>query len=160
VVGEIRALLEDGKNVALVTDAGTPGISDPGNLLIKSLVNSSEPIVIVPIPGASAVVAALSISGFPTDKFLFLGFPPHKNKRQKFFQEVAASEHTVVFYESSHRIQKCLEELQSVLPIDRQVCICRELTKKFESVYRGTMADIAAMSIPDKGEFVVVVSGA
>lgn len=157
VVAEIRGLLESGQHVALVTDAGTPGISDPGNLLVSHVTQSMKHVTIVPVPGASAVVAALSVSGFPTDKFLFLGFPPHKNKRQKFFQEVAASEHTVVFYESSHRITKCLDELQSVLPPTRQVCVCRELTKKFESTYRGTIQDIAAMAIPEKGEFVVVV---
>lgn len=156
-VREIAALLAEGKNLALVTDAGTPGISDPGNLLIQSLVRSSEPIVIVPIPGPSAVIAALSISGFPTDKFLFLGFPPHKNKRQKFFLEVAASEHTVAFYESNHRIKKCLSELQMVLKPDQQVVICRELTKKFESVYRGTIQEIITMNIPEKGEFVVII---
>jgi 16S rRNA (cytidine1402-2'-O)-methyltransferase len=159
-VREITALLNDGKNLALVTDAGTPGISDPGNLLVKSIASSSEPIAIVPIPGVSAVVTALSISGFSTDKFLFLGFPPHKNKRQKFFLEVASSEHTAVFYESSHRIKKCLSELQIVLKPDQQVVICRELTKKFESVYRGTIQEILAMNIPEKGEFVVVIQNA
>ncbi|MEK7623161.1 MAG: 16S rRNA (cytidine(1402)-2'-O)-methyltransferase [Patescibacteria group bacterium] len=158
---EIASLLEEGKNIALVTDAGTPGISDPGNLLVHYLSTPAPEHTstrIVAIPGASAVTAALSVSGFSTDKFLFLGFPPHKNKRQKFFTEVAASEHTVVFYESSHRIKKCLNELAQVLRPDRQVCVCRELTKKFESTYRGTISEIINMNISEKGEFVVIIS--
>lgn len=160
-VREIVTLLEDGKNLALVTDAGTPGISDPGNQLIQhvsTLAREDVSIRIVPIPGPSAVVAALSVSGFPTDKFLFLGFPPHKNKRQKFFQEVAASAHTTVFYESSHRIKKSLGELTAILQPDQQACVCRELTKKFESIYRGTILEVAHMEIPEKGEFVIVIN--
>jgi len=154
---EILKFLEEGKNLALVTDAGTPGISDPGNLLIEYLVKNTSSLSIVPIPGASAVVSALSISGFATDKFLFLGFPPHKNKRQKFFQTVADSEYTTAFYESNHRISKALESLSQLVEAKRKICICRELTKSFESVYRGTMAGILEMKIPEKGEFVVVV---
>ena len=156
-VKEIIKLLEDGKNLALITDAGTPGISDPGNILISDIIKNNPQTEIIPVPGASAVITALSVSGFPTDKFLFLGFPPHKNKRQKFFKEVAAAEHTVVFYESPHRIKKCLSELIEVLAPERVVVICRELTKKFESIYRGTMAEIGAMNIPEKGEFVIVI---
>ncbi len=161
-VRKVKELLGQGKNLALVTDAGTPGISDPGNKLIEQLSRNNEQgtseIAIVPIPGVSAVVTALSISGFPTDKFLFLGFPPHKNKRKKFFESVAASEHTAVFYESSHRIKKALGELGEVLGPKHEVCVCRELTKKFESIYRGSIQEINAMEILDKGEFVVVVS--
>ncbi len=170
-VRKITALLDDGKNLALVTDAGTPGISDPGNKLVEFIANSQpssrpstraqvegESIEVTTIPGPSAVVAALSISGFPTDKFLFLGFPPHKNKRKKFFETVAASEYTTVFYESSHRIKKALGELTEVLGGERQVCVCRELTKKFESIYRGSIQEINAMDIPDKGEFVIIIS--
>ncbi len=157
-VNEIISLLESGKNLALVTDAGTPGISDPGNELVSQITNNKEQITIVPIPGPSAVVAALSISGFPTDKFLFLGFPPHKNKRQKFFKEVAAAEHTVVFYESGHRIIKCLGELKEVLDIKRQIVVCRELTKKFETIYRGTVEEISKQNIDERGEFVVVIN--
>lgn len=155
---EIADLLEQGKNLALVTDAGTPGISDPGNLLVSYVIGHVSDVVVVPIPGPSAVIAALSVSGFPTDKFIFLGFPPHKNKRKKFFEEVVVAVHTVVFYESSHRIKKCLGELAAILSPDRRVCICRELTKKFESIYRGTIQEIIRMNIPEKGEFVVCVS--
>lgn len=157
-VREIIELLNNGKNLALVTDAGTPGISDPGNMLVKFIVNSSESIDIVPIPGASAVITALSISGFSTDKFIFMGFPPHKNKRQKFFKEVALMEYTVCFYESNHRILKCLKELQEFLPPEHKIVICRELTKQFESIYRGTVGGLASMQMPEKGEFVLVIS--
>lgn len=157
-VREINDLLEQGKNLALVTDAGTPGISDPGNLLIQSLVASIENINIVPIPGPSAIISALSISGFPTDKFLFLGFPPHKNKRQKFFKEAVAAEHTVAFYESGHRILKCLQELKELLDPNRKILVCRELTKKFETIYRGTIAEVAEQMKDDRGEFVVIIN--
>ena len=155
----ILSELENGKNIALITDAGTPGISDPGNRLLQFLANSPQPIVVAPIPGPSAVVAALSVSGFPTDKFLFLGFPPHKNKRQKFFNEVAESEYTVCFYESCHRIKKCLGELAKVLDPKREILVARELTKLHESLYRGTITQILSQPIPEKGEFVVVVRG-
>ncbi len=158
-VRKIEALLNEGKNIALVTDAGTPGISDPGNLLIQQLTNNNKQLTIVPIPGASAVIAALSISGFPTDKYMFMGFPPHKNKRVKYFQEVADSEYTVVFYESSHRIVKAIENMKAVLGEDRELCICRELTKKFETIYRGTMKEISEIDMSEKGEFVVIVKG-
>lgn len=156
-VREIVGLLESGKNLALVTDAGTPGISDPGGKLIESIVNFSKPIDIIPIPGSSAVVSALSISGFPTDKFFFLGFPPHKKGRKKFFLEVAEAKYTVAFYESGHRIIKAINQLSETLESNRKVCICRELTKKFETVYRGTIEEIGEMAVSEKGEFVVVV---
>ncbi len=156
-VVEIREFLELGKHVALVTDAGTPGICDPGNLLIHKLVESMDTLLIIPIPGVSAVVTALSISGFQADKFLFLGFPPHKKGRQTFFQIVADSSYTVVFYESSHRITKAIAQLVNVLDSSQEVCICRELTKKFESIYRGTINQITTMNILEKGEYVVII---
>ncbi|MBI5729316.1 MAG: 16S rRNA (cytidine(1402)-2'-O)-methyltransferase [Candidatus Magasanikbacteria bacterium] len=155
-VKEIVQMLADGKNIALVTDAGTPGISDPGNMLVKELIKRE--VQIVPIPGPSAVVAALSVSGFPTDRFTFLGFPPHKNKRQKYFKELAAIENTVVFYESGHRIQKCLGELQEVLVQDRGLVICRELTKKFETLYRTTARKLSELTMDERGEFVIVIN--
>ncbi|MFA6485871.1 MAG: 16S rRNA (cytidine(1402)-2'-O)-methyltransferase [Candidatus Magasanikbacteria bacterium] len=157
-VKDIVAILEQGSDLALVTDAGTPGISDPGNLLIKALVHSAPAIAIVPIPGPSAVIAALSISGFATDKFVFMGFPPHKNKRQKYFKEVAIQDHTVVFYESGHRIAKCITELSEVLDPHCQIMVGRELTKMFETIYRGNIAEIIAQKIDERGEFVVVIS--
>ena len=156
---KIQALLAEGKNLALVTDAGTPGISDPGNLLIAELLKANPTQIISPIPGASAVIAALSISGLPTDKYIFMGFPPHKNKRLKFFQEVAESKYTVAFYESSHRILKAMENLTTVLDTERSICVCREITKKFETIYRGSVGGIAEMQLSEKGEFVVIVAG-
>lgn len=156
-VAEIGVMLAQGKNLALVTDAGTPGISDPGNLLIDELIKNGVN-EIVPIPGPSAAICALSISGFPTDKFVFMGFPPQKNKRQKYFQEVADCAYTAVFYESGHRIMKCLTELSSVLNTDRQIVICRELTKKFETIYRGNIEHIMNILSDERGEFVVVIS--
>ncbi len=154
---EILNLLENDQSIALVTDAGTPGISDPGNELVAYLTENLEDLKVIPVPGASAMVSALSISGFPTDKFIFLGFPPHKNKRKKYFEELAKEKRTVVFYESSHRIKKALADLQSVLSKDRKVMIARELTKKFETIYRGTIEELLEMNISEKGEFVVVV---
>ncbi len=157
-VKQIISLLDEGKNLALVTDAGTPGISDPGNRLIFDLGLQIKDLTIIPIPGASAVTTAMSISGFPTDKFIFMGFPPHKNKRQKFFKEVSKNKYTTVFYESNHRIIKCLNNLKEVLDQDRQIVICRELTKKFETIYRGTIDEMIKMDIKEKGEFVVVIN--
>ncbi|MFA6548039.1 MAG: 16S rRNA (cytidine(1402)-2'-O)-methyltransferase [Candidatus Magasanikbacteria bacterium] len=156
-VKEIRNLLTEGKNLALVTDAGTPGISDPGNILVSDLIKNNI-LDIVPIPGASAITSALSICGFPTDKFVFFGFPPHKNKRQKFFKELAVCEHTAVFYESGHRITKCLKELQEFLNPKQQIMIGRELTKQFETIYRGTINDISTMKMDERGEFVIVIN--
>lgn len=155
---EIQTLLEEGKNLALVTDAGTPGISDPGNILIENLKSKIIDLEFIPIPGACAAVSALSISGFPTDKFIFLGFPPHKNKRQKYFSEVAAAEHTVVFYESGHRIIKCLTELKAILDPNKQIVVCRELTKKFETIYRGTINEVFEKMKDERGEFVIVIN--
>lgn len=156
-IREILHLLREGKNLALVTDAGTPGISDPGNILIAELIRSGVENII-PIPGPNAAIAALSISGFPTDRFSFLGFPPHKNKRQKYFKELAKLDITVVFYESGHRIKKCLIELKENLNENRKIVICRELTKKFETVYRGTISEICNSLIDDRGEFVIVIN--
>ena len=158
-VRQISELLESGKNLALVTDAGTPGISDPGNRLIEQLIINNYQLIITPIPGPSALIAALSICGFPTDRFLFLGFPPHKKGRQTFFNELATLEHTIVFYESCHRVAKCIGELARVLDPARKLCVAREITKKFESVYRGTVAEIVQQKIHAKGEFVIVIAG-
>lgn len=185
-INEIKKLLEEGKDLALVTDAGTPGISDPGNELIRHVVIPTETheagrvegslsearkgiprlssvarndsVDIVPIPGPSALTTALSISGFNTSKFLFLGFPPHKKGRKKYFEQVADAKYTIAFYESCHRIKKTLKELSEVLDEDKEVCVCRELTKKFETIYRGSITDILKQDMKEKGEFVVVVS--
>jgi len=155
----IIGLLKKGKNLALVSDAGTPGISDPGNLLIKeALISLGDKIKIVSVPGASALASALSVSGFPTDRFLFLGFPPVKNKRKKFFEELVNSKYPAVFYESPYRILRTLGDLKE---IDKtlEVVVCRELTKVFETVYRGNIEKVIKELQNDKmkGEFVVIV---
>jgi len=153
--------LKEGKDLALVSDAGTPLISDPGAKLIEFLLERLSDLKVIPIPGPSALISALSILGFSADKFIFLGFPPAKKKRKKFFEEVAASKYTVVFYESCHRIIKTLLEMENVLVQDRQIVVCRELTKKFETIYRGDAKEVIEKIKNDKikGEFVVVVEG-
>ncbi|MBM3257673.1 MAG: 16S rRNA (cytidine(1402)-2'-O)-methyltransferase [Candidatus Nealsonbacteria bacterium] len=155
----IVSLLESGKNLALVSDAGSPGISDPGNLLIGEVVKAlGNKVKIVPVPGASALIAAASISGFPTDRFLFLGFPPVKNKRNKFFEEAINSKYPVILYESPYRILKTLAELKNMKK-DLEVVVCRELTKSFETVYRGNIEKVIKDVQNDKikGEFVIIV---
>lgn len=154
---EIIRLLDQGKDLALVSDAGTPGISDPGNKLIAKIFEvRSQSIKVVPIPGASAVTTAASIADFPMDKFIFLGFPPVKKKRRKFFQEVVSAKYPVIFYESPYRILKTLTELQGK---KLQIVVGRELTKKFETVYRGTTEEVLRQIKREevKGEFVIVV---
>ena len=162
-INYILDLLREGKNIALVSDAGTPGISDPGNLLIREVVEKlGEKVKIIPVPGPSAVITAASISGFPMDRFLFLGFPPAKRKRQKFFKEVLESKYPVIFYESPYRILKTLKELQLTIGDKQQetrIVVARELTKKFETVYRGNIEEVLSKIERDKilGEFVIIV---
>ncbi|MCH7552203.1 16S rRNA (cytidine(1402)-2'-O)-methyltransferase [Patescibacteria group bacterium] len=158
VMEKALQLLLKGKNLALVSDAGTPGICDPGNELIAFLLKSNQEIQIISIPGVSAVTTLLSVAGIPTDKFLFLGYPPHKKGRKKFFEEVVASKYPVLFYESPHRIMKSLKELE-VLDSNFALVVGRELTKKFETIYRGSSKDIQKKLEENlvKGEFVVLV---
>ena len=151
-IEKIKELLKQGKNLALVSDSGTPGISDPGNKLIEEIKDIAETI---PIPGPSAIISAASISGFPMDKFVFMGFPPHKNKRKKFFKEVAEAKYPVILYESPHRIIKTLKELNEFGEFD--IVVGRELTKKFETIYRGKISEIIP-KIEPRGEFVIVVN--
>ena len=160
-VNDIIAMLGEGKNLALVSDAGTPCISDPGVMLVAEIVKQlGDTVAIVPIPGASALVSALSISGLPAHEFTWKGFVPHKKGRETFFHEVATLETTVIFYESVHRIEKTLASLGEIMP-DRTLVIARELTKMFEEVVRGTVTEVAEYftTHPDKvrGEFVVMV---
>lgn len=155
----ILRMLGEGKNIALVSDAGTPGISDPGGMLVEAVRERfGNAIKIVPIPGANAALAALSVSGFPADKFSFLGFPPHKKGRKTFFENVGKIEETVVFYESKHRIEKTLKELGSAVG-EREMMVARELTKQFETLYRGTAEECLLQLKNDKilGEFVIVI---
>ncbi|MBD3359938.1 MAG: 16S rRNA (cytidine(1402)-2'-O)-methyltransferase [Candidatus Buchananbacteria bacterium] len=159
-VNKIIDLLKKGNDFALVSDAGTPGISDPGNKLIEQVIGVlKNSVEIITIPGPSAVVSALSISGLPTDKFIFYGFLPHKKGKEKILQEIINNKFTSVFYESTHRILKTLNKLQE-LGLTKQVVICRELTKKFETVYRGTIDEVLKQLNNDtiKGEFVVIIN--
>lgn len=162
--------LEKGKNAALVSDAGAPGISDPGGILIKevetrliaSAKDARNGIKIIPIPGACAAITLASVSGIVMDKFTFLGFPPHKKGRKTFFEKVAASEYPVIFYESCHRILKTLEELRSpLLGNGVNIIVGRELTKMFETIYRGSAEEIIRQLETNKnnlkGEFTVIV---
>lgn len=161
---KILKFLKEGKNLALVSDAGTPGISDPGNELIKFLIKRIPDLKVIPVPGPSAITAAASISGFPMDKFLFLGFPPTKKKRKKFFKEVANSKYPVIFFESPYRILKTLKQLQEVIEQcnneEVELVVCRELTKKFEIIYRGNIEEVLEEIGPDKmkGEFVIILN--
>ena len=152
-------LLLEGKNIAFVTDAGTPAISDPGGKLVEEVVRAlGQTVRISPIPGPSAVTAALSVSGFPADEFLFLGFVPQKKGRHAFFERIRDSKSTVVFYESTHRIVKAIAEIADVMP-GRQIVVCRELTKMYETIYRGAAREVtdALNSSSIKGEFVIVI---
>ena len=152
-VAKIIGLLQEGKEVALITDAGTPCISDPGSILVEACYDAE--IEVVPIPGASAVTAALSVSGFRADNFSFLGFFPKKGKT-KFVDEIIAATRTIVFYESPHRMAKTLQLLAEHIP-ERKICIARELTKRYEEIILGTVQEIASKERTWKGELVVIL---
>lgn len=157
-VGRLLDMLSEGKDVALVTDAGTPGISDPGNMLVREA--QVRKIRVVPIPGASALTTLLSVCGEDVQKFVFLAFPPHKKGRETFFRTLAAYDLPVAFYESSHRILKSLHSLAETVP-DRRLVIGRELTKMFEELVQGSPAEAESYYTDHpskvKGEFVVLV---
>ena len=168
-VEHVIGLLEEGKHLALVTDAGTPAISDPGSLLVQKVRESlGNSVKIEAIPGASALAAALSIAGVSLSDFIFLGFLPHKKGRETLFKEIAESSRAIVFYESPHRILKSIESLKKVFEAsesdqsERKIYIARELTKIYEEVLIGTPAELQALfeDKPEKvrGEFVVIVS--
>ncbi len=149
--------IQNGDNCALVSDAGTPAISDPGVRLISQAIK--EDIEIIPIPGATALIAALTVSGLPTDSFVFEGFLPQKKGRQKKLKELSEEKRTIVLYESTYRIKKLVDELVDYIP-DRIVVVCRELTKKFEETWRGYPSELK-QQIDEKitkGEFVVVIA--
>ena len=155
--------LESGKDVALVSDAGTPLVSDPGFRLVRDA--HKQRIKVVPLPGASAVTAALSAAGLPTDRFCFEGFaPPKRAARRKWLGKLADEVRTIVLYESVHRISECLADLVEIFGADRNAFIGRELTKLHEQCVQGTLGELQrqvdAGDIVSKGEFVIVVSGA
>jgi 16S rRNA (cytidine1402-2'-O)-methyltransferase len=186
-IEHILDLLAKGEEIALVTDAGTPGISDPGGKLVQAVIERfHDEMKIESVPGPSAVTAALSISGIPTDKFIFMGFPPHKKGRQTFIRNIIDSVYPVVVYESKHRIVKLLDQLadanlkikednlkievgqkykkgeekKKIIPVS-SIVICRELSKMHETVYRGELKTITEKikenAMDQKGEFVVII---
>jgi len=150
--------LKNGKNIAFVTDAGTPGISDPGNRLVSKIVENG--IAVIPIPGASALTTLASISGIDLTKFVFLGFPPHKKGRETFFKEVAILKYPVIYYESPHRLIKNLELMQK-LDIQKNIILGRELTKMFGEVVRGSVSEVLDYFEDNKdkarGEIAVII---
>lgn len=155
--------LRTGESVALISDAGTPLLNDPGFQLVRAAKNQA--IKVTPVPGACALIAALSVSGLPVDQFTFLGFAPRRSPaRCDFFTTRVNVPETLIFYESCHRIEACLEDLQTVFPLHREIVIARELTKLFETVIKTTIGEIVELIQCDanmlKGEFVVLISGA
>lgn len=169
---KIFDLLNSGKNIALVTDAGTPSISDPGSWLnskIVELLNSlkttqlfnHQTIQLIPIPGPSALTAILSVADIDCSQFTFLGFPPHKKGRETFFKKIASSNLSVILFESPHRIQKTLMQLEKFAG-DRYCNIGRELTKIYEEIFRGKLSEAQKHFVGEKqrGEFVIILSNA
>lgn len=148
-----------GHDAALVSDAGTPGISDPGFLLVRTCVEAG--IEVETLPGATALIPALVQSGFPCDRFCFEGFLPQKKGRTKHLQSLVDEERTMIFYESPYRVVKCLEQFAETFGADRPVSVSRELTKKFEQTVRGSVAEVLDYfrAHEPKGEFVIVVAG-
>ncbi len=161
-INEIALLLAEGKDLALISDAGTPLISDPGYKLVREL--ASQGANIAPIPGASAAIAALSIAGLATDKFTFEGFlSAKKQARLQQLKALKKQSHTQIYYESSHRIVACVDAMIEVMGGERQVVLARELTKLYEQVFRGSLRELAdwlqADSNHQKGEFVLILAG-
>lgn len=150
--------LQSGKMLALLTDAGTPGISDPGFLLVRECLRND--VAVQCLPGATAFVPALIQSGIPSNRFVFEGFLPVKKGRQTALKHLAEEERTIVLYESPHRLVKTLNELQEYLGNDRQAAVCRELTKFYEETRKGSLAELAThyLQHPPKGEIVLVVA--
>jgi len=160
VVPKLTEMLLDGKSIAVVTSAGTPGISDPGYSLVQAAIENEIPVTA--IPGPSAVVLALSLSGLPAHSFTYKGFPPRKpGARRRFIAEEAGSPHTLIFYESPHRIQAFLADALTELG-DRHAALANDLTKKFESVLRGRLSELIALLSEEspRGEYTVVIEGA
>ncbi len=161
---KILAMMEEGTIFALVSDSGTPTISDPGSYLVAQIRERfGDDVEVIAIPGANAAIAALSISGFPASEFLFLGFLPHKKGRETIFKEIAQCERTAVFYESPHRLTKALDSLVTHCGEERIIAVAKELTKIYEEEVVGTAGEVRTYfeTHPDKvrGEFVVLVRG-
>jgi 16S rRNA (cytidine1402-2'-O)-methyltransferase len=159
IVEDIVGLIESGSDVALITDAGTPGISDPGFLLVRECIKNG--VEVETLPGATAFVPALVNSGLPSDRFCFEGFLPQKKGRMTRIGNLKEEDRTMIFYESPHRLLKALEQFMSVFGEDRQACVSREISKMFEENKRGTLREIHShfSSKTIKGEIVIVVAG-
>jgi|SRR3989344_2277708 len=158
---KIIQLLESGRSVAYVVDAGTPGISDPGAFLVRRVAEALPSVAIIPIPGPSALSAALSVSGLGGSEFLFLGFPPHKKGRRKFFQKVAESPYPVVLYESPYRLLRTLRDLSSAGLEGRPAIVCKEISKIYEEIFRGGVSELLEVISPrgaPKGEYVIIIN--
>ena len=151
--------LQEGKTFALITDAGTPGISDPGFLLVRECIKNH--IAVECLPGATAFVPALVQSGIPCSSFVFEGFLPLKKGRQTMIKALAEEERTIILYESPHRLAKTLTELATIMGNDRQAAVCRELTKMFEETRRGSLEELSSYyeKAPPKGEIVLIIAG-
>ena len=159
-VDSLVSKIQEGNTIALISDAGTPGISDPGFLLVRACVENGVDVEC--LPGPTALIPALAVSGLPTDKFVFEGFLPQKKGRQKRLTQLAGEERTIVFYESPFRLVKALTQFAEFLGSERQCCVCRELSKMFEDVKRGTVTELLQYytAHPPKGEIVIVIAGA
>ena len=159
-LGEIIGALASGKSVALVTDAGTPGIADPGNRLVEAIRRTLPKVDVVPIPGPSALVTALSVAGIPAEHFTFFGYPPQKKGREKFFKEIGmCGVRPVVLYESPHRVVKTLEAIRKTFGDAHELFVARELTKVYEELWSGSTAEAVAHFTGDhlRGEFVIII---
>lgn len=158
-VAGIVQRLKSGEDIALITDAGTPAISDPGFLLVRECVKNN--VEVKALPGATAFVPALVCSGLPAERFTFEGFLPHKKGRQSKLEALKEEKRTMIFYESPHRIDKTLEQFRETFGDERQVSISREISKKFEETIRGTLLEISTLykDKQAKGEFVIVLAG-
>lgn len=158
-VPELIDRLRNGESLALVTDAGTPGISDPAFVIVREALRNG--LRVIPVPGASAILAALVASGLPTDRFVFEGFLPVKKGRHGRIEQLRAEFRTIVLYEAPHRLLKTLREIHQALG-DRPVAVARELTKKFEEIHRGMLSDVLRQveRREPRGEYVIVIAGA
>ena len=161
LVKEILQFLQSDKKLALISEAGTPGISDPGSMLVSQIRQASPETKIIPIPGASALSTLLSVSGLGVDRFLFLGFLPHKKGRQKLLKEIASCKYSVLIYESKHRFLKLLSELKEQGLADREILVGREMTKLNESFYYNSVLALETYinnnPVETKGEFTVII---
>ncbi len=158
-IGSLVSKIQEGNKIVLISDAGTPGISDPGFLLVRACIENN--IEVECLPGPTALIPALAVSGLPTDRFVFEGFLPQKKGRQTRLIQLSEEPRTMVFYESPYRLVKCLLQFAEFFGTARNACVCRELSKMFEEIKRGTVEELAQYytANPPKGEIVIVVEG-